>query len=229
MHKLVFSKPPPPFPLGLGATSYHESFLPVVQGEPLPRSTELKFRKPVPTRTKNFGPRISATVPAPIFRRPCPPLVRFYLQSIAAAIFIMGLDDDSRIVVKHTPPVVPPSPKPTHGRGNPVSNAPLPGSSLRTERHSNKPRVSGRKPDGHGTVMCTHTFTTGLVVTTCSNGTVRDLGVDLELDRVVAGLGKGRRAEPRVRQNRFETQSLPGFDHVARVNCIGPSKVHGGD
>lgn len=76
----------------------------------------------------------------------------------------MSFDDDSRILVKEGQPSPPPPPS-------------RPGSSSKAEKTKSAavppmPNGGGRKPDGFGTVKCVHTFPTGLVVSTGSDGAV---------------------------------------------------------
>lgn len=95
----------------------------------------------------------------------------FDVQPQFAARFTMAFDDESRIVVKEgfsTPPWTPSRPTSSGGKGgnsNPQATPAL--------KAFNRGRRGG-KPDGFGTVSCVHTFPTGLVVTTNSDGTVSE-------------------------------------------------------
>lgn len=81
----------------------------------------------------------------------------------------MSFDDDSRIVVKEgqPPPPLPPSRPASSSKGEKRKS---------TANHAAAapPTLNGcgRKPDGFGTVTCVHTFPTGLVVSTGSDGAV---------------------------------------------------------
>eukprot|EP00903_Cladosiphon_okamuranus_P016096 g14858.t1 len=82
----------------------------------------------------------------------------------------MSFDDDSRIVVKEgqPPPPLPSSRPASSSKGEKRKSAP-------THVDAAAPPAltgGGRKPDGYGTVTCVHTFPTGLVVSTGSDGAV---------------------------------------------------------
>lgn len=89
----------------------------------------------------------------------------------------MGFDDETRIVVAEgLPPQSPPTPRPASGSGRKTAGKTTNSAKTATTTSSFATPargVMGQKPDGYGTVSCAHTFPTGLVVTTRSDGTVR--------------------------------------------------------
>lgn len=86
----------------------------------------------------------------------------------------MGLDDDSRVVITQGPACVPSPPPSASQSQKPIGVTPSSTKSAHDSRHARARGCRGGKPDGHGTVTCVHTFPAGLVVSTGSDGTVRD-------------------------------------------------------
>lgn len=82
-------------------------------------------------------------------------------------VFAMGLDDDTRIVISRAPEVYSSRLRPRDEGGSSPGIAPLHEPEIAVR---NMEKGKGRH--GQGTVTCTQTFTTGLVVTTVSDGTV---------------------------------------------------------
>lgn len=81
----------------------------------------------------------------------------------------MSFEDDSRLVVKEgqPPPPLPSSRPASSSKGEKRK-------STATHAAAAPPTLNGggRKPDGFGTVTCVHTFPSGLVVSTGSDGAV---------------------------------------------------------
>lgn len=85
----------------------------------------------------------------------------------------MSFSDDSRIVVKEgQPPPPPPPSRPASSKGETRKSTTTQGSVPAVGLSTRGLNGGKGKPDGFGTVMCVHTFPTGLVVSTGSGGTV---------------------------------------------------------
>ncbi|CAM9879749.1 unnamed protein product, partial [Sphacelaria rigidula] len=123
-----------------------------------------------------------------------PPAPNYNFQQLRfAARFIMAFDDTSRIVVSEGSPPAAGSPPPSAGKRADKSS---PSNKSRPKSGRAGAAISGGrhrhgKPDGFGSISCVHTFPTGLVVSTGSDGTVRmEYVVDAVRDskqRVVRG------------------------------------------
>lgn len=88
----------------------------------------------------------------------------------------MAFDDTSRIVVSEGSPPAAGSPPPSAGKRADKSS---PSNKSRPKSGRAGAAISGGrhrhgKPDGFGSISCVHTFPTGLVVSTGSDGTVSE-------------------------------------------------------
>lgn len=124
----------------------------------------------------------------------------------------MSFEDDSRLVVKEGQPPPPfPSSRPASSKGEKRKSTATHAAPAPPTRHG-----GGRKPDGFGTVTCVHTFPTGLVVSTGSDGTV-------SLWRRGGGAAVPWKLEARKRSLTVERAVAGGFGESHCLTTSSPS------